>query len=1467
MTLVDGGALTQGEALGYIGEIVQAQPAVSITWPTAVQLYVGLAGHGDAALQEAAGAQIAAVATVGSHYLDDIDAAVAYGSLSGAGAAHVIGGLLAALASDPAGTVRGWAASHLHGYVTEGLVDAATVSSALLAAGAQAAPGALFGLGAVMAAVGADVPAIHDAIAGGILDPSQGLRLLVGVTAIPEVGDPTFQAARDEMVALARAGTVTVAEVMAAVQAAQDASVMDGAHAEVLAFSLFGAGSAADDAAIGAYFAAQADPLGAAFGAGDDAYFTGILAETGLSFLEVRTGGMTAAEAIAHIKDYAASHDVSAYAGLYVLDQLFARYQDGAGHTLAHQARVDMIATGELAIELAGRVAEGTTSAYVPDGSGSFRLAAPDPGALSKPEALAILNEEATNAYLPSDLAQARYVFADALWVAEQVRIDTVSFTAISQIIDAMRQGNPTFNPTPDIGRTAYAFDLALTSLAERLASPDRPPEPADYAAVLGELSTRILKGVAADTLVVNYAAGLLTVDQVEEVLDREASAAALGPDGVDPEIMHAIALAWLQLRGRKYVADHAGTDGAVSVGQMLLHLQDGRYADDLLTGFGAILGMSSSGAGALVTALDKQMAYREAFETIRSHTPSTLTLSERDQAVLDTLTTMGNGMAYVLDRHPLGRSYVNVLDNPAEANAWLQFGTQVGIVAANKAVVDAMFAGTPWGLAITATKFGAQAALFVLGMGAVQDALGEGPTAYLHGQLTIAAATASLIGDTISDLGTVGAGIAAGMAPHFIAFSSAVGRGDAVGIASSVGELALDYYKLQTGVDPRLYGVVAQRFGDLIVHLFTGDTGALGDDVRALGSAYLDLVIQNPYLHAIGDRMVEFAGTINGALAEINDSYRILGQNVLTGLLYVGTGIDSAGNVLRSVAHTVGGFFSDVLHGLGIDGYISGATVFADANFNGVLDAGELSTVTDANGHYVLPRSAAPLVLQGGIDTATNLAFAGTLQAPAGATTVTPLTTLVQRVAAAGSGDPHAAQQAVAAALGLPAGLDLSNLDPIVAARTGAAGGTGAFAQAASVLNTVSMLSAAGAADPFDAIADQLAVAAASRRVLDLTDATVIAGLVAAAGVTGDAAGAATQLIAASNALTAHALSSAADPLSFLREVSAVSITAQGDAAHALAAAGSNPALLADVIGRFTGANLASHVAEGRDQVGHFGDNGAGGGEVPLAISLDGHGIELAPGGLAVAGNWVKFDVTGSGLSSGSTLLVYAVDAAGNRIARDDHHAGGDVSLEQAVLARIGGAVDDHGVSLLFMGSQSVYLRAGEQLRFAVLDTHHGIDAAPSTQLSIGPDGWLQANIAGLQLHAMTNNALSDAMDLASAQRTTGEAFLFLQHGDTVSVEVAGSSVNANTLGFVRFDIDAATGAWSVGGVAYGETAAFTAAVRGHMDVGFQDTHGGNFHAEFELDRGRGQGLLRARPDHAVRRGVRRRHRQSGRP
>ena len=80
--------------------------------------------------------------------------------------------------------------------------------------------------------------------------------------------------------------------------------------------------------------------------------------------------------------------------------------------------------------------------------------------------------------------------------------------------------------------------------------------------------------------------------------------------------------------------------------------LRDPQYGDELLTGYGALLGMTSSGAGALVSSLDKQAAYQEAFDLIVSRTPSTIPLSDRDQAVLDVLIPMA-------ERHAVGAGKV----------------------------------------------------------------------------------------------------------------------------------------------------------------------------------------------------------------------------------------------------------------------------------------------------------------------------------------------------------------------------------------------------------------------------------------------------------------------------------------------------------------------------------------------------------------------------------------------------------------------------------------------------------------------------------------------------------------------------------------------------------------------------------------------------------------------------------------
>ena len=107
---------------------------------------------------------------------------------------------------------------------------------------------------------------------------------------------------------------------------------------------------------------------------------------------------------------------------------------------------------------------------------------------------------------------------------------------------------------------------------------------------------------------------------------------------------------------------------------------------------------------------------------------------------------------------------------------------------------------------------------------------------------------------------------------------------------------------------------------------------------------------------------------------------------------------------------------------GFAIDGYLSGATVLCDSNSNGVADIGEITATTDVTGFYKFSKECtAPLVATGGKSIDTQLDFAGKLQAPAGSTAITPLTTLVAN---------GVSMDEVNKALDLPTGTDLLNTD-----------------------------------------------------------------------------------------------------------------------------------------------------------------------------------------------------------------------------------------------------------------------------------------------------------------------------------------------------------------------------------------------------------------------------------------------------
>ena len=115
------------------------------------------------------------------------------------------------------------------------------------------------------------------------------------------------------------------------------------------------------------------------------------------------------------------------------------------------------------------------------------------------------------------------------------------------------------------------------------------------------------------------------------------------------------------------------------------------------------------------------------------------------------------------------------------------------------------------------------------------------------------------------------------------------------------------------------------------------------------------------------------------------------------------------------------------------VDGYVKDATVFADANGDGVQNDGEWSATTDEGGNYVLPADTvgAKIVAFGGTDILTGKDFKGALTATLGSTVVNPITTLIASLTDSG----QSVSEAIATlqtGLGLPTSVSLLSYDPL---------------------------------------------------------------------------------------------------------------------------------------------------------------------------------------------------------------------------------------------------------------------------------------------------------------------------------------------------------------------------------------------------------------------------------------------------
>lgn len=149
-----------------------------------------------------------------------------------------------------------------------------------------------------------------------------------------------------------------------------------------------------------------------------------------------------------------------------------------------------------------------------------------------------------------------------------------------------------------------------------------------------------------------------------------------------------------------------------------------------------------------------------------------------------------------------------------------------------------------------------------------------------------------------------------------------------------------------------------------------------------------------------------------------------------------------SSANDTNAIQDNSGNDASSFIRGIVADGYISGARIYLDLNNDGIANSNEFTGITtDENGGFFLPNALlnVAIIAVGGINIDTNLEQLTPLKAPAGSSTINPITTLVQAVIdhAALNNTPITSEEAsnkVATVLGiqLPDGLTLANFNPL---------------------------------------------------------------------------------------------------------------------------------------------------------------------------------------------------------------------------------------------------------------------------------------------------------------------------------------------------------------------------------------------------------------------------------------------------
>jgi ELWxxDGT repeat protein len=184
---------------------------------------------------------------------------------------------------------------------------------------------------------------------------------------------------------------------------------------------------------------------------------------------------------------------------------------------------------------------------------------------------------------------------------------------------------------------------------------------------------------------------------------------------------------------------------------------------------------------------------------------------------------------------------------------------------------------------------------------------------------------------------------------------------------------------------------------------------------------------------------------------------------------------VSSLTSILQDVFYdnlkdTISNVGKAIFRGLGFAGYINGATVFFDGNFNGIQDAEESFSLTlpdgsfnlrvdlekfDTNKNGKLDLSEGRIVIIDGEDISTILPLDTPLIASPDSTVVTPLTTIVAELAQQGT-DPLQAQTLLKEGLELPTSVDLAKYDHLEAIRKNDVNGLAVYSFDIQIQNTI---------------------------------------------------------------------------------------------------------------------------------------------------------------------------------------------------------------------------------------------------------------------------------------------------------------------------------------------------------------------------------------------------------------------------